>query len=55
MGATGAAGRLGVLLSFWCFFFFVCFFCFCLMIGWGGVGWGGVGWGGMLTFMFMLR
>ena len=49
--AMGAAGRLGVLLSFGCFvvllvFFFVfflnvffVFFCFCLMMGWGGAGW----------------
>ena len=37
--AMGAAGRLGVLLSFWCFFCFLLFLCFCLMMGWSGVGW----------------
>ena len=39
----GAAGRLNVLLS--CF----CFFRFTVFVWWWG------GWGGMLTFMFMLR
>ena len=53
----GAAGRLGVLLSFGrfvvllvcfliVFFFFMCVFLFLFDDG--------VGWGGMLTFMFML-
>jgi hypothetical protein len=36
LDAMGAAGRLGVLLSFWCLL------CFCFMMGWGEVGWGGV-------------
>ena len=40
----GAAGRLGVLLSFWLFFCVVLFLFD-----------DAVGWGGMLTFMFMFR
>ena len=62
----GAAGRLGVLLLFWCFCCFLLKF-FDDGVGWGGVGWdvnvhvtfmmlrwswGSVGWGGMLTFMW---
>ena len=44
----GAAGRLGVLLFFWCFFPF-----------WGyffddGVGWGGVGWDVNVHVTFMM-
>jgi hypothetical protein len=36
----GAAGRLGVLLSLWCFFVFVGVFLFLFDDGpWSGVGW----------------
>ena len=35
----GAAGRLGVLLFFWCFFFRFLAIVFDDGVGWGGVGW----------------
>ena len=40
--AMGAAGRLGILLCFWCCVFVFFLFLFDDGVG-GGVGWGGVG------------
>ena len=48
--AMGAAGRLGVLLFFWCFFFSV----FLVSFFDDGVGWGGVGWDVNVHVTFMM-